>query len=130
VRRERLTAQLLAGTPAHDPLAVTKRLLAVQAQDEREFRLAIRARLGSGPGAGVRAPDAAAGAPTARDVDRALTDDRSLVVAWLNLGTLHLVSRDDYPWLHALTAPPLLAGNARRLAQEGSPRTPRTARWR
>jgi hypothetical protein len=29
------------------------------------------------------------------------------------------VSRKDYPWLHALTTPPLLTGNTRRLAQEG-----------
>ncbi len=33
---ERLTAQLLAGEPAHDPLAVVERLLAVQGQDPRE----------------------------------------------------------------------------------------------
>ena len=31
--------------------------------------------------------------------------------------------REDYPWLHALTTPPLATGNARRLEQEGvSPR--------
>jgi hypothetical protein len=29
------------------------------------------------------------------------------------------VRREDYPWLHALTTPPLQTGNARRLAQEG-----------
>ncbi len=54
----------------------------------------------------------------AEDVDRAL-DDRSLVITWLNRGTLHLVRREDYPWLQALTTPPLKTGNARRLAQEG-----------
>lgn len=42
-----------------------------------------------------------------------------MVIAWLNRGTLHLVSRADYAWLHALTTPPLLTGNTRRLAQEG-----------
>jgi hypothetical protein len=102
---ERLTAQLLAGAPAAGPVAVTERLLAVQAQDERGFRLAIRARSEAGG--------------SARDIDRALSEDRSLLIAWLNRGTLHLVSRDDYPWLHALTSPPLLTGTARRLAQEG-----------
>ena len=56
---------------------------------------------------------------TAADVDRALTDDRSLLITWLNRGTLHLVRSEDYPWLHALTAPPLFTGSARRLAQEG-----------
>jgi Winged helix DNA-binding domain len=100
----RLTAQLLAGPPARDPVAVAERLLAVQAQDPRGARLAIRARTDG---------------PTAHDVDRALTQDRSLVVSWLNRGTLHLVRREDYPWLLALTAPTLRTANARRLAQEG-----------
>jgi winged helix DNA-binding protein len=103
---ERLTAQLLAGTPAADPVAVAERLLAVQAQDPRGYRLAVRSRT-----AGL----------TAADVDRALTDDRSLVVTWLNRGTLHLVRTEDYPWLQALTAPTSMTSNARRLGQEGVP---------
>ncbi len=41
---ERFTAQLLAGEPARDPVAVAERLLAVQGQDPRGVRLAIRAR--------------------------------------------------------------------------------------
>src|SRR5436309_6284204 len=101
---ERLTSQLLAGRPARDPVAVAERLLAIQAQDPRGARLAVRART-----KGL----------TAADVDRALTGDRSLVVTWLNRGTLHLVRSEDYAWLHALTTPPLFTGNARRLAQEG-----------
>lgn len=101
---ERFTTQLLAGSPATDLVAVVRRLLAVQAQDPRGARLAIRART-----RGL----------SASDVDWALTTDRSVLITWLNRGTLHLVTRDDYPWLHALTTPPLLAGNARRLAQEG-----------
>jgi hypothetical protein len=101
---ERLTAQLLAGPPARDPVAVVERLLAVQGQDPRGARLAIRSRT-----TGL----------SAADVDRALTEDRSLLITWLNRGTLHLVRSEDYPWLHALTTPPVLAGNARRLAQEG-----------
>jgi hypothetical protein len=83
---------------------VVERLLAVQAQDLRGARLAIRART---TGMSVT------------DVDRALTEDRSLVISWLNRGTLHLVRSEDYHWLHALTTPSLFAGNARRLAQEG-----------
>ena len=101
---ERLGAQLLSGPPAGDPVAVAERLLAVQAQDPRGARLAIRAR--------TRGLFAA-------DVDRALSVDRSLVITWLNRGTLHLVRSEDYPWLQALTTPPLLTGNARRLSQEG-----------
>ena len=76
----------------------------MQGQDPRGFRLAVRART-----RGL----------TAADVDRALTEERSLVVTWLNRGTLHLVRSEDYPWLHALTAPPHATGIARRLAQLG-----------
>lgn len=100
----RLAAQLLTGPPARDTVAVVDRLLAVQAQDPRGARLAVRART-----RGLRAAD----------VDRALTADRSLLVTWLNRGTLHLVRTEDYWWLHALTTPPLVPGNARRLAHAG-----------
>ena len=41
------------------------------------------------------------------------------MITWLNRGTLHLVAREDYPWLHALTTPQLFTANARRLDQEG-----------
>jgi hypothetical protein len=57
----------------------------------------------------------------AADVDQALTADRSLLITWLNRGTLHLVRSEDYWWLHSLMAPPMFTGNARRLAQEGVP---------
>jgi hypothetical protein len=53
------------------------------------------------------------------EIDRALTSDRSLVIGWLNRGTLQLVRIEDYWWLHALTTPPLFTANARRLAQTG-----------
>lgn len=101
---ERLAAQLLAGTPAKDPVEVARRLLAIQGQDPRGARLAVRAR-----STGL----------TAADVDRALTEERSLVITWLNRGTLHLVASEDYFWLHALTAPTLFTASARRLSQEG-----------
>jgi hypothetical protein len=78
----------------------------VQGQDPMGFRLAVRART-----EGV----------TAADVDRALTEERSLVVTWLNRGTLHLVRSEDYPILQVVTAPPLETTSARRLAQEGVP---------
>jgi hypothetical protein len=101
---ERFTAQLLAGSPVGDPVTVARRLLAVQGQDPRGARLAIRVRT-----TGL----------SAADVDHALSQDRSLLITWLNRGTLHLVCSEDYPWLAALTTPQLLTGNARRLAQEG-----------
>jgi hypothetical protein len=43
---------------------------------------------------------------SASDVDAALAD-RSLVVSWLNRGTLHLVRAEDYWWPHPLTTPQL-----------------------
>jgi Winged helix DNA-binding domain len=100
----RLTAQALAGEPLRTPEQVAERLLAVQGQDPRGARLAVRART-----SGV----------TAADVDRALSKERSLLITWLNRGTLHLVRSEDYPWLHALTTPPLVTSNSRRLRQEG-----------
>ncbi len=100
----RLSAQMLSGTPAGHPVAVVERLLAVQAQDPRGARLAIRARSEN---------------LHVTDVDRCLTEDRSLLITTLNRGTLHLVRVEDYPWLHALTTPSVVTGNARRLMQEG-----------
>ena len=83
---------------------MAERLLAVQGQDPRGARLAVRAR-----SEGL----------TAADVDRALSEERSLLITWLNRGTLHLVRSEDYPWLQALTTPPLLTSCKRRLHQEG-----------
>jgi hypothetical protein len=100
---ERLRAQLLSGPPADSAVEVCDRLLAVQAQDPRGARLAVRART-----TGL----------TAAAIDRALTAERSLVISWLNRGTLHLVRSEDYWWMHALTTPPLFTTSARRLAQE------------
>ena len=100
VLAERLAAQLLSGPPAGEVVDVVRRLLAVQAQDPRGARLAIRAR--------------SAGLSVA-DVDRALTDDRSVVITTVNRGTLHLIRSDDYWWLHPLTTPQLMTACARRL---------------
>jgi hypothetical protein len=97
---------LLSGAPAKDPVAVAERVFAVQGQDPAGFRLAIRART-----TGV----------TAADVDRALTEERSLVVTWVNRGTLHLIRSEDYPVIQAVTTPPLRTSSRRRLAQEGLP---------
>jgi winged helix DNA-binding protein len=100
---ERFASQGLAGMPARDPAAVAEQLLAVQGQDPRGVRLAIRTRT-----EGL----------TAADVDRAMSE-RSLLITWLNRGTLHLVRSEDYPWLQALTTPPLQTSARRRLSQEG-----------
>jgi hypothetical protein len=99
----RLAAQQLFGPPAGGVVQVADRLLAIQAQDLRAARLAFRART-----TGL----------TAADVDREL-EKRTVVVTWLNRGTLHLVRSQDYWWLQRLTTPQLSTGNSRRLAQEG-----------
>jgi winged helix DNA-binding protein len=106
LRRRRAGAQGLGDARARDPVGAVRRLLAVQAQDLRAARLAVRART-----EGV----------TAAAVDRALGEDGALVVDWLARGTLHLVAAEDHGWLHSLTAPGREAVHRRRLAQEGVP---------
>jgi hypothetical protein len=105
LRARRLAAQGLHPPAGGTPEGVVRRLLAVQAQDFRAARLALRAR--------------APGGPRSSDVDDALTRERSLVVAWLMRGTLHLVGRDDHAWLLALTAPTRDAPARRRFGQLG-----------
>jgi len=100
----RFAAQLLGEEKATSADGVVDRLLAVQAQDPRAFRLAIRARTVDGV--------------PAADVDAALNEGR-LVVSWFNRGTLHLVSRDDYWWLHELTTPQLVTSINSRLRRLG-----------
>ena len=100
----RARAQLLAGARAGSVEEAVRHLVAVPAQDLRSARWALRARV----------PDS-----LAADVERGLGERRSLVVGWLGRGTLHLVCREDYAWLLALTAPARMRSNARRLAQEG-----------
>ncbi len=104
IHARRLTAQLLAGRPARDCLTVAQRLLAIQAQDPRAARLAVRAR-----STGV----------SNTDIGRELTERRSLVITTLNRGTLHLVRSEDYPLLQALTTPQLETSSSTRLGQEG-----------
>jgi hypothetical protein len=105
LRRRRSAAQLLAGAPRLELHDAVGHLLAVQAQDLRAARLALRAR---------------GAARHADEVDVALTADRSLVSGWLMRGTLHIVASEDYAWLHALTAPLSAATTRRRLVQLGA----------
>jgi len=100
----RLAAQLLSGPPAADVVKATRHLLAVQAQDPRGARLALRVRTAGG---------------YASDIDRALTCERSLIITWVNRGTLHLIAAEDEALLHALTTPQLRSSSDRRLRQEG-----------
>lgn len=104
VRHLRSVAQLLHRPRDATVASVVRRQLATQAQDFRWARLALRARTRG---------------TTTADVDRALTEDRSVLVTWLNRGTLHLVAREDHPWLLGLTAPTLVTAVGRRLDQLG-----------
>jgi hypothetical protein len=99
----RAAAQLLHRPGLATTPDLVRHLLAVQAQDLRAARLALRAR---------------ASGLTAADVDEALASG-ALVVAWLLRGTLHLVAAEDYPWLLALTAPTRFATSRRRLGELG-----------
>ncbi len=82
----------------------TRHLLAVQAQDPRAARLALRVRVDGAH---------------ASDVDHALSHARSLIITWVNRGTLHLIAAEDEPLLHVLTTPQLRTSSDRRLTQEG-----------
>lgn len=99
----RLGAQGLSRPGARTAEEVVGHLLAVQAQDPRGARLAVRVRT-----TGV----------TAADVDTAF-DERRLVITWLNRGTLHLVRAEDYWWLHPLTRPQLATAVSARLGRQG-----------
>lgn len=78
VVRARATAQLLHRPGGGGAADAVRHLLAVQAQDLRAARLALRARV----------PECAAA-----DVDAALASGE-LVGAWLLRGTLHVVAAD------------------------------------
>jgi hypothetical protein len=102
---ERISAQGLSGEPLRDVAAVPGLLLAVQGQDPRGARLAVRVRT-----AGL----------CAADVDRAFSEERSILITWLNRGTLHLVRSEDYPLLQSLMTPPLVTSANRRPRLEGA----------
>jgi hypothetical protein len=103
VRRRRLGAQLLAGRPARSAAVVAGRLLAVQSQNLRAGRLAVRARTRGLTAAGVNA-----------ELER-----RDVLISWACRGTLHMMLPDDYPWLLGLSAPTQRTSNLRRLQQCG-----------
>ena len=95
LRRRRAAAQLLV--PGERAAAdVVRRLLAVQAQDPRAARVALRAR----------------------GAER--VDESALVTTWLLRGTLHLVAVEDLGWLHALTGALVRPQTERRLAELGA----------
>jgi hypothetical protein len=91
--RARLASQGLS-QPSGDGLAVVRRLVGLQAQDDWVAPYAVRARARSGAEQGV-------------------------AVSWLMRGTLHMVAADDLHWLVDLLGPRHAALGARRREQLG-----------
>jgi len=103
--RLRAASQRL-GRPAdiRDPVDVVRLAGPVQAQEPRAARLAFRAR---------------ARGLTAADVDRARTEERSLLRAWTMRKTVHLIPSEDAGWLVSLFAPATVRWSRKRLADLG-----------
>jgi hypothetical protein len=75
-----------------------------QAQEPRAARLAFRAR---------------SRALTAEDVDRARTEERSILRAWVMRKTVHLFPSEDAGWLVPLFAPTIVRWSRKRLSDFG-----------
>jgi Winged helix DNA-binding domain len=90
-------------TPSH-PADIARAIAGAQAQDARAGRLTFRAR------------DARL---TATDVDRARTEERSLLLTWAMRNTLHLLNAEDAVWMLPLFRPKLEGFARRRLAHFG-----------
>jgi DNA glycosylase AlkZ-like len=101
----RAAAQLLHRPAAmKHPAAVAGAICGAQAQDMRAGRLAFRAR--SARLRGV-------------DVDRARTEERSLLRTWVMRGTMHLIATEDASWLVPLFERSMADNSSRRLGQLG-----------
>ena len=101
----RAAAQLLhrPATIRH-PADVARAICGAQAQELSAGRLAFRARNGR-----LRAVD----------VDRARTEERSLLRTWVMRGTMHLIAAEDAAWLAPLFEQAFADNSSRRLAQLG-----------
>ncbi len=103
--RLRAASQQLARPRAMAHPADVARLAGpLQAQEPRAAKLAFRAR---------------ARGLSAADVDRARTEERSLLRAWMMRKTVHLIPADDAGWIVPLFAPIIVGWSRRRLAQLG-----------
>jgi hypothetical protein len=98
-------AQLLARPLAiSHPADVVREAGPVQAQEPRAARLAFRAR---------------SRALSSADVDRARTEERSLLRAWLMRKTAHLIATEDAGWMLPLFAESIVRWSRGRLAGFG-----------
>jgi hypothetical protein len=103
--RQRAARQLLHRPRTHShPADVLRAIAGAQSQEPPAGRLAVRAR---NP------------ALTAADVERARTEERSVIRIWAMRNTAHLVATEDLPILRPLFGPLMAAFNRRRLAHFG-----------
>lgn len=98
IRRQRLAAQCIQGSPLTDPADVVRWMLAMQGQDLAGAKWSV----------GLRAPGS-----TLADVDASLADG-TVIRSWPMRGTLHLVAAADIGWMLELTAGRTLQSMARR----------------
>jgi hypothetical protein len=103
--RARSAAQILhRPRAASDPAEVARMAGPIQAQEPRAARLAFRARAAN---------------LTAADVDRARTEERSLLRAWCMRRTVHLLPSEDAGWLLPLFAEGIVRQARKRLNDFG-----------
>jgi hypothetical protein len=104
VRRLRMRSQGLTGERARTVAAATRAVGALQAQDVRASRLAVRCRSHGLDAAGVA---------------RACGSERSVVRTWLMRGTLHMVPAEDVGWMLGLFGDRFAAADRRRRLELG-----------
>jgi hypothetical protein len=105
--RRRAAAQLLhRPTSARDPAELARAIAGAQAQDRYAGPLTFRSR---------------SRRLTAADVERARSEERSLLRTWVMRKTIHLIPRDDASWLLPLFEPETARWSRRRLEQLGVP---------
>jgi uncharacterized protein YcaQ len=105
--RLRAAAQLLhRPVSARDPAEIARAVAGIQAQDQFAARLSFRSR---------------SRRLKAEDVDRARTEERSLLRTWVMRMTIHLIPTDDAGWWLPLFEPMIEKWSRRRLEQLGMP---------
>jgi len=108
--RLRAAAQLLhRPVSIREPVEIARAIAGVQAQDLYAGPLTFRSR---------------SRRLTAADVDRARTEERSLLRTWVMRMTIHMIPTDDAGWMLPLFEPAIEKWSRRRLEQLGMP--PRT----
>lgn len=105
--RLRAAAQLLhRPTSITDPVEVARAIAGAQAQDTYAGPLSFRSR---------------SRRITAADVERARTEERSLLRTWVMRMTIHLIPSEDAGWMLPLFEPAIEKWSRRRLEQLGVP---------